>query len=277
VNQSSQRSAFTLIELLVVIAIIAILAAMLLPALSQSKMHAQQVQCLSNVRQITMSGLMYMNETGQNIRYNDPAMPGYDPSWPITRWMGSLSNYGVSDSLRLCPSTQKPQPIPNDEIWGTANTAWYMGYAVNPGLYGCYGFNGWLYSYAPAPYAIRASSFPSSVFTSLSAIQRAAQTPMFTEEVWADTWPIETDPPASDLYTGYPIISTYGMQRCTILRHGGKTASKSYPFSGSSPSVPGANQNLPGANNMGFADGHAELVPLRNLWKYYWHLNWRVP
>jgi prepilin-type processing-associated H-X9-DG protein len=36
-------------------------------------------------------------------------------------------------------------------------------------------------------------------------------------------------------------------------------------------------QRMPGAINMGLADGHAELVQLEELWKYYWHLDWQPP
>jgi len=62
-----------LIELLVVIVIIAILASLILPALARAKKRTLAVQCRSNARQLGMALLMYMNDSGNLMRYPGPA------------------------------------------------------------------------------------------------------------------------------------------------------------------------------------------------------------
>jgi prepilin-type N-terminal cleavage/methylation domain-containing protein len=274
-RESRHCQAFTLIELVVVMTVISILAALLLPALSTAKHHAKDVNCVSNLKQITASGLMYMDETGQTILEVDTN--------DLYSWIGGLIPYGLTSNIVLCPATRvTPLTVPDSEVIGTASLAWSKWpTGTTAPVNSSYSMNGWLFSWdpnitsiisgwvAPPPSVVVLN--PQFVFNKPTSVQRPSQTPLFNDAVDWNEWPLASDKPASDLSQGQA-VNILGMQRCTIWRHGGKTATSyvrgwplSYPFL------------LPNgaAINIGFDDGRAQMVKLNDLWSLYWHYNWK--
>jgi prepilin-type N-terminal cleavage/methylation domain-containing protein/prepilin-type processing-associated H-X9-DG protein len=69
---------FTLIELLVVIAIIAILAAILFPVFAQAREKARAVTCISNLKQIGLGMMMYLQDYDETYPMNQYKAPGPD-------------------------------------------------------------------------------------------------------------------------------------------------------------------------------------------------------
>jgi prepilin-type N-terminal cleavage/methylation domain-containing protein/prepilin-type processing-associated H-X9-DG protein len=103
------RRGFTLIELLVVIAIIAILAAILFPVFAKAREKAKQASCASNLRQIGLAVIMYVQDY-------DEIMP--DNTWQDSSgtWVQHLTAadrtypYIKNSQIFCCPSRSEVGP-----------------------------------------------------------------------------------------------------------------------------------------------------------------------
>ncbi|GAB4469304.1 MAG: hypothetical protein OHK0029_41870 [Armatimonadaceae bacterium] len=140
-NRRHVSHAFTLIELLVVIAIIAILAAILFPVFAQARAKARQTACLSNMKQIGLGMMMYVQDYDEKLPPFRQVPTGGD--WWTARmlnWKDSILPY-IKNGGRAynggAAYTQQGdggifQCPDNIAAWSTAR-AWGFGGTGNPG------------------------------------------------------------------------------------------------------------------------------------------------
>jgi len=99
VSSRKSTKGFTLIELLVVIAIIAILAAILFPVFAKAREKARQTSCLSNMKQMGLGWMQYVQDYDETF----PAMiipaDGYSGYWTY-----KIQPYIKSIQVMQCPS-----------------------------------------------------------------------------------------------------------------------------------------------------------------------------
>jgi prepilin-type N-terminal cleavage/methylation domain-containing protein/prepilin-type processing-associated H-X9-DG protein len=118
-SRPTGRRAFTLIELLVVIAIIAILTAILFPVFAQAREKARQTSCLSNVKQLGLAYMMYLQDYDERFppHVTERTAPAGTPDTAEARapysYKTKLEPYIKAKNLFKCPSAPSwPDPAP---------------------------------------------------------------------------------------------------------------------------------------------------------------------
>ena len=139
-----RRRGFTLIELLVVIAIIAILAAILFPVFARAREKARQTSCLSNVKEVVLGHLMYMQD------YDEVAMSHFWYAYGLPSngqlWMQMLHPYIKNVQIHTCPSR--------------STTTWDGGYDSSTGIAYNYFISQWYY-----PHTLSEVKYPAECMT----------------------------------------------------------------------------------------------------------------
>jgi prepilin-type N-terminal cleavage/methylation domain-containing protein/prepilin-type processing-associated H-X9-DG protein len=127
-----KRVGFTLIELLVVIAIIAILAAILFPVFAQARAKARQATCLSNLKQVGIASMMYLQDFDEGFvpyqwQGTGSTLP-CPPEWGgicttfTPGWLYLLQPYSKNNLYSQCPDAKK-----NTRANATAERLWREG------------------------------------------------------------------------------------------------------------------------------------------------------
>ncbi|HJN16348.1 MAG TPA: DUF1559 domain-containing protein [Armatimonadota bacterium] len=97
---------FTLIELLVVIAIIAILAAILFPVFARAREKARQTTCTSNLKQLSLGVLMYIQDYDECY-----PMSAYPTPAGVATMNTQLIPYVKNAQLGQCPSEKQAMDL----------------------------------------------------------------------------------------------------------------------------------------------------------------------
>jgi prepilin-type N-terminal cleavage/methylation domain-containing protein/prepilin-type processing-associated H-X9-DG protein len=233
-----ERDGFTLIELLVVIAIIAILAALLLPTLSRSKEKALTIRCTSNVHQINLAARMYIDDNNGFFAWT---WTGTQIGRGVT-WFTYLRPYLKNTNVLFCPAKQR--------LMGNTPIAYI------------FSDDGSIAQYA-ANFQIGGANAPGVVLSPVkdSAVVRSATTVYVVD---AGTEAVDTTNVNQCVTPSSPEKKQSWVLDDPAGAGGGFVCSpSSFDDNWCAPSV-----RHSGTSNVGFVDGHSELMKPR--WFYHW-------
>ena len=260
----NRKNAFTLIELLVVIAIIAILAAILFPVFAQAREKARQTSCLSNMKQMGLSVLMYVQDYDETFPLGIP--DNWNNAWPV-----AVQPYCKNLQMFRCPSDA-------DKSYSSGTGTW----AGVPISYACNGVVAWNGSANEnIGLMTMAQSWLTGIAKSMASVGRPADTIMLAEVHNADAKKAAPSPAYGGNYSswgpGMIVMNVaWGWNEVSVINapNGDRSATAVFP-NGRDGTMSTKHATM---TNFCFSDGHAKAMkpiqtnpststrPLENMW-----------
>lgn len=249
-----KREAFTLIELLVVIAIISILAAILFPVFAQAKLAAKKVNGVSNIKQISLAGVMYAadyDDTTVPLYWFDPTNLTLPSTFGFYYWDVLLLPYTKNEKIYIDLMDTSDDPSLSDGTYGRFDPRNKYHYYVL-GVAPSYGYN---YEYLNTLVQDPNSSNGIPYYyegVSETSIDNVASTVQFAESTAKDL---------RDPETGFVITGNYGYARIEPPSHWDHTVQ--YPNARSQGQLWGRYD--PTKVIVGWLDGHVKYTSISQL------------